>query len=64
MTPRATYVSVFSGRISPFCRGGWQRARGIRLDLSTQFRALGSHPQPCGHPPPALRAQPRAETRP
>lgn len=22
VTPRATYVSVFSGRISPFCRVG------------------------------------------
>ena len=50
VTPRATYVSVFSGRISPFCRVGGKGPEELG-------GAEPEHPAWCpGLPPLALRA--------
>lgn len=56
VTPRATYVSVFSGRISPFCRAGGKRPGELG-------RAGPKNPAQCpGLPPLAPRLPPGGPT--
>lgn len=54
VTPRVTYVSVFSGRISPFCGAGGRRP-GELGKAGPEPPAQGPGPPPLAprlHPPP------------